>query len=182
MCKSIVHIENVEGDVNTGKAPEENVDSIINSIISDIVSSPIKIDRLNRTFPAKVSKKIDYNNLRKKRRIILEYKSYSSQIEKAYVIADERVINGKQIAMGMLNNMYFDALDKFDIDSIDIDMDKIKEHADDIVDNIIKQLRKFVYKSANVSSYKEQVEIGINVVVAHAFVECIVLENPNASS
>lgn len=182
MCKSEVKIENVEGDVNLGKSPEENVESIINIIIGDIVSLSIKVDRLDRTFPSKVSMKINHNNLRQKRRIIQEYKSYSSQIEKAYVIADERVINGKQIAMSMLNNMYFDALDKFEIDIFDIEMDKIKEHADDIVDHIIKQLRKFVYKSSNVSLYKEQVEIGINVVVAHAFVECLVLENPNASS
>ena len=62
-------------------------------------------------------------------------------------------------------------------------MTKIKKHADEIVDDIIKQLRKFIYKSANINSlYKEQVEIGINVVVAHAFVECLILENPNASN
>lgn len=182
MCKNKIKIETVEGDVYTGKSPEENVQSIINNIIEDIVSTSVNIDRLDRTFPSEITKKINYNHLRKKRRIILEYKSYSSQIEKAYKIADERVVNGKQTAMGMLNRMYFEALDKFDIDLFDIDMDKIRENADDIVDNIIKQLRKFVYKSSNVSVYKEQVEIGINVVVAHAFVECLVLENPNATS
>lgn len=182
MYKNEVKIGNVEGDVNIGKSPEENVDSIINIIIRDIVTLSIKVDRLDRTFPSKVSMKIDHNNLRQKRRIIQEYKSYSSQIEKAYAIADERVINGKQIAMSMLNNMYFDALEKYEIDIFDIDITKIREHSDEIIDNIINQLKKFVYKSANVSSYKEQVEIGINVVVAHAFVECLVLENPNASS
>ena len=184
MCKSEVKIENVEGDVNLGKSPEENVDSIINIIIGDIVSLSTKVDRLDRTFPSKVLIKINHNNLRQKRRIIQEYKSYSSQIEKAYLIADEQVINGKQIAMGMLNNMYFKALDKFEIDIFDFDigMDKIREHADDIVDHIIKQLTKFVYKSSNVPPFKEQVEVGINVVVAHAFVECLILENPNATS
>lgn len=183
MAKNELTIENVEGDVNLGKSPEENVDSIINIIIKDIVSCAVKIDRRDRTFPSKISKKIDHNNLQQKRRIIQEYKSYSSQIEKSYIIVDEQVINGKEIAMGMLNNMYFNALDKFDIDTFDIDMTKIKEHADEIVDNIIKQLRKFVYKSSNVNSlYKEQIEIGINVVVAHAFVECLILENPNASN
>ncbi len=178
MAKNEITIENVEGDVNFGKSPEENVASIINIIIGDIVSCAVKIDRIDRTFPSKISNKIDHNNLRQKRIIIQEYKSYSSQIEKAYIIADEQVINGKEIAMSMLNNMYFKALDKFDID-----MTKIKKHADEIVDDIIKQLRKFIYKSANINSlYKEQVEIGINVVVAHAFVECLILENPNASN
>ena len=140
MAKNELTIENVEGDVNLGKSPEENVDSIINIIIKDIVSCAVKIDRRDRTFPSKISKKIDHNNLQQKRRIIQEYKSYSSQIEKAYIIADEQVINGKEIAMSMLNNMYFKALDKFDIDIFDIDMTKIKKHADEIVDDIIKQL------------------------------------------
>ena len=37
MAKNELTIENVEGDVNLGKSPEENVDSIINIIIKDIV-------------------------------------------------------------------------------------------------------------------------------------------------
>ena len=77
---------------------EWSVDSIINNIIRDIVSCHVQINRKERTFPSSVLKKIEYNNLQKKRRIVLDYKSYSSQIEKAYLTADEQVINGKDIA------------------------------------------------------------------------------------
>ena len=56
----------------------------------------------------------------------------------------------------------------------------IRQHADDIIKKIIEGLKSFCYESSNVPSDKESVEVGVNVVVAHAFVECRVLENPNA--
>ncbi len=81
--------------------------------------------------------------------------------------------------MELLNEMYCNSLDKYGIDSFEPDIEQVRQHADDIISDVIKQLRKFLYSSANVTQYKEQVEIGLNVVVAHGFVECCVLENPN---
>ncbi|EAZ1367831.1 hypothetical protein BRQ74_23070, partial [Salmonella enterica] len=109
----------------------------------------------------------------------LQYKYYSSHIERAYSLAEQNIINGKQSALELLNGMYCNSLEKYDIDSFEPDIAKVRQHADDIISDVIKQLRKFVYSSANAIKYKEQVEIGLNVVVAHAFVECCVLENPN---
>ena len=182
MCGTKIKIDTVEGDFNAIDSPETKVDSIINIIIGDIVSTAVKIDFLDRKFPASITIKIEHNNLRSKRIIVQQYKSYSSNVEKAYAIADRQIINGKQTAMVLLNGMYVNSLDKFGIDPFDIDLEGIRMHADSIVDDVIKQLRKFVYKSSNTPSFKEQVEIGINVVVAHAFVECLVLENPNATN
>lgn len=182
MCGTQVKIETVEGDFNAIESPEHRVDSIINVIIGDIASESVKINLLDRTFPTTISNKIAHNQLRKKRRIIQQYKSYSSHIEKAYASVDKQVVNGKQSAMVLLNDMYDNALQKFEIDPFSIDINKVRENADDIIENITTQLRKFLYQSSNVPPYKEQVEIGINVVIAHAFVECIVLENPNAAN
>jgi len=182
MCGNQITVQNVEGDLITVESPEINVDSIINLIINEIISISVKIDLRDRTFPSTILKKIKHNYLGRNRRIIQQYKSSSSHIEKAYATVDQNIINGKQSALQMLNEMYFNALEKYQIDPYDVDMAKIREHADDIVDNVIKQLRKFVYKSANVPPYKEQVQLGINIVVAHAFVECLILENPNATN
>jgi hypothetical protein len=182
MCGNQVTVQNVEGDLITVESPEINVDSIINLIIGEIVSISVNVDLLDRTFPSTILKKIDHNDLRRNKRIIQQYKSFSSHIEKAYATVDKNIINGKQSALLMLNEMYFNALEKYQIDPFDIDMLKIREYADDIVDNVIKQLLKFVYKSANVPPYKERVQLGINIVVAHAFVECLVLENPNVTN
>lgn len=182
MCGTQVSIETVKGDFNTIESPEQKVDSIINIIISDIVSAAVKVELRDRTFPSDVLNKIKHNQLKSKRNIVQQYKSFSSHIENAYKIADKNIINGKQSAIILINNMYLDTLDKYDIDPFEVDMDLVREHADDIVEDVIKKLRKFVYKSSNVAHYKEQVEVGINVVVAHAFVECVVLENPNVAS
>lgn len=182
MCGNQVNINTVNGDFNTTESPEQKVDSIINLIISDIVSTSVQVDLRDRTFPTKISNKIEHNQLKSKRNIVQQYKSYSSHIEKAYEIADKNIINGKQSAMILLNDIYMESLEKYNIDAFDVDMILVRAHADDIVENILKELKKFVYKSSNVPPYKELVEIGINVVVAHAFVECLVLENPNATN
>ncbi|MEG0278606.1 MAG: hypothetical protein RR510_05120 [Morganella sp. (in: enterobacteria)] len=179
MCETKIDIQNIEGNFYNIESPEKNVDSIINIIIGDIASVKVKIDRSDRSFPANVAKKIDHNMLKAKRRIVLLYKSYSSHIERAYVLAEKNIINGKQTAMELLNGMYCNSLEKYDIDSFEPDITHVQQHADDIVSDVIKQLKTFVYNSSNLTQYKEQVEIGLNVIVAHAFVECYVLENPN---
>ncbi len=177
-----VHIENVEGDLFTSNSPEQQVDSIINIIITKIISESVKINLFDRSFPSHIALKIQHNQLKRKRNIVLQYKSYSAHIEQAYQIADKKIINGKQIALVLLNDMYHKSLDKFSIDPYEIDIEKIRNCADEIIEDIIKQLKKFLYKSSNVPTYKEQLEIGINVIVAHAFVECLVLENPNVTN
>ncbi len=179
MCETRFDIQNIEGDFYNVESPEKNVNSIINVIIGDISSAKVNIDRSDRSFPANVSTKIEHNMLNSNRRIVLQYKSYSAHIEKAYNLAEQNIINGKQSAMELLNQMYCNSLEKFEIDYFNADIAKVRKHADEIINDVIKQLRKFVYSSANVINYKEQVEIGLNVVVAHAFVECCVLENPN---
>lgn len=179
MCETRFDIQKIEGDFYNIESPETNVDSIINVIITDISTAEVKIDRSDRSFPASVTKKIKHNMLNTQRRIVLQYKSYSSHIEKAYQFAEQNIINGKQTAMELLNGMYCNSLEKYGIDSFEPDIEQIRIHADDIIIDVIKQLRKFVYNSSNVTKYKEQVEMGLNVVVAHGFVECCVLENPN---
>lgn len=179
MCENQIIIKNVEGDFNNIKSQESNIDSIINIVIKEISMCDVEINYFDRSFPADVTKKIDHNLLRSKRRIILDYKSYSSHIEASYLLVEKNIINGKRTAMRLLNSMYCTALEKYNIDSFDPDINKVRDHADDIIEDIIKQLRKFIYNSANVCDFKEHIEVGINVVVAHAFVECYVLENPN---
>lgn len=182
MSDTQINIGAVNGDFNNIKSPESSIDSIINIIIKNIALVDVEIDYSDRSFPSNVARKINHNLLKNKRKIVLDYKAYSSPIETAYILAEKYIINGKKTAMRLLNNMYCKALEKYKIDSFDPDIEKIREHADDIIDDVINQLRKFVYNSANVFEFKESVEVGINIVVAHAFVECFVLENPNNDS
>ncbi|MEZ8550596.1 hypothetical protein AB6D57_03445 [Vibrio splendidus] len=179
MTGTLVSIGEVKGDFNNAEPPESKVDSIINDIISKISQVGVTIDIRDRSFPPKISHKIEHNQLKENRKIVLQYKNYSSHIESAYNIIEKNVVNGKQTAMLILNDMYASTLSKFNIDAWEPDIDEVKKHADEIIDDIKKQLSNFLYKSSNITFTKEQMSIGINVVIAHAFVECYVLENPN---
>lgn len=182
MTGTLVQIGEIKGDFNNTESPESKVESIINEIISKISQADVTIDIKDRSFPPKVEKKIKHNQLKENRKIVLQYKSYSSPIESAYSIIEKNVVNGKQTAMLILNDMYCSSLNKLKIDAWEPDMDEIKKHADEIIDDVRKQLSNFLYKSSNITFSKEKMSVGINVVIAHAFVECYVLENPNDSN
>lgn len=179
MTGTLVQIHEMNGDFNHAEPPESKVDSIINDVISELAQVQVTIDIKDRTFPSKVSKKIQHNQLRNNRSIVLKYKSYSSHIESAYGTVEKNVVNGKQTALLILHDMYEKALHKFNIDVWEPDMDAIKQHADGIIDDVKTQLTKFLYKSSNINFTKEQMALGVDIVIAHAFVECYVLENPN---
>ncbi|PSU36220.1 ABC-three component system protein [Photobacterium lutimaris] len=179
MADTLVQIKEVHGDVNNAEPPESKVDSIINDVISEISQARVTVNIKDRTFPSKVDSKIKHNQLKRNRSIVLQYKSYSSHIESAYSTVEKHVVNGKQTALLILNEMYATALAKFNIDVWEPDMAVIQQHADEIIDDVKTQLTKFLYKSANITFTKEQLAVGVNVVLAHAFVECYVLENPN---
>lgn len=179
MTGTLVQIKEMNGDFNNSEPPESKVDSIINDVISELSQEQVIIDIKDRTFPPKVSKKIKHNQLKNNRSIVQKYKSYSSHIESAYGTIEKNVVNGKQTALLILHDMYETALHKFNIDTWEPDMDAIKQHADEIIDEVRTQLTKFLYKSSNINFTKEQMALGVDIVIAHAFVECYVLENPN---
>ena len=179
MTRTLIQIQDLNGDFNNAEPPESKVDSIINDVISELAQVSVIINIKDRTFPSKVSRKIKHNQLRNNRSIVLKYKSYSLHIESSYSTVEKNIVNGKQTALLILHDMYEKALHKFNIDVWEPDMDTIKQYADEIIDDVKTQLTKFLYKSSNINFSKEQMALGVDIVIAHAFVECYVLENPN---
>jgi len=181
--KNQVNIKEIKGDLYLTESAVRKVDSVVNSLLTEI--SLLSVDSLSkrkRSVPAAVIKKVNYNNLKTQRFILSQYQAFSTSIETAYKIVDENIVNGKSKIFLMLDDLYIKALSDIGIDPIfgEVDMELIRQHADDIIKKIIKGLKIFCYESSNVPSDKESVEVGVNIVVAHAFVECTVLENPNA--
>jgi hypothetical protein len=183
VVKNQINLGGVKGSVYLGDPAMQKVDSVVNSLLSELSLLPVKpISSRERRVPSKVVKKIQHNNLVTQTVILSQYKAYSASIETAYQIVDSNIINGKDKVFLILDDLYIKALADVGIDLIlgEIDMEIIRKNADDIIRTIVEGLKKFCYESANVPSDKESVEIGVNIVVAHAFVECTVLENPNA--
>lgn len=175
-----VNIEHVVGNVHVGESPEYKVNSAINELLMKLASSPFIFQRLTRRAPATTVAKIQYNQIQAKQYIIKQYMDHSAAIEAAYRGIDSVIPFGEQIVLRSLNDLYFSALDNVGIDylSADVDIAAVRENAEYILDFVILKLRNSAYESRNILQLKEQIDQGINVVVAHAFIECIIFENP----
>ncbi|MEQ6924273.1 hypothetical protein AAUI01_01435 [Pseudomonas mosselii] len=174
-----VNIGVVTGRVYVGGG-EYKVGSVINELLSILGSKRLPFQRQNRKATAEVVKKINHNRLNEKRHIVSQYLEYSSRIEEAYLEIDSMVAFGKDTILSNLNGLYVEGLNRFGIDCLcqDVDIERVRENADALIVFIIERLRDLVMDSARPPEFMEFVEIGVNVVVAHAFIECIVMENP----
>lgn len=178
-----VNISQVMGNVNIGDSPEYRVGSAINELLIRLAKKPRQFSRIRRSPSAETIVKIKHNDLSARTAVIKQYLDYSVKVEEAYDEIDSLIVSGKDIILCNLSDLYFSALDCFGItylDTEEIEISKIREHSIAILDYVIAKLRNTVYESNNLPEYKEQIELGVNVVVAHAFIECIVLENPSA--
>lgn len=175
-----VNVGYVSGGLYIGGAGEYKVGAVINELLSRLSCKGVAFQRKNRKASAEVIKKINHNQLIEKKYIVAQYLEYSSRIEEAYLEVDSLVAFGKGTILSNLNGFYFEALSRFGVDCVceDIDIGLVRENADALISFIIDRLRDLVVNSAKPPEYMEFVEIGVNVVVAHAFIECVVMENP----
>lgn len=175
-----VNIGGVIGNVLVGDSPEYQVNSAINELLMGLASQPFQFQRAIRRPPARTVAKIQHNQIQSKQSIIKQYMDHSAAVEAAYKGIDSIIPFGSQIILQNLNDLYFAALDHVGIEylSKEIEITQIREHAIPILDFIILKLRNSSFESKNTPEVKELIEQGINVIVAHAFIECIIFENP----
>lgn len=179
-----VHIGQVSGNVYLGERPEHSVDAAINELLLSLANQPFAFERTNRRPSAQTIEKIHYNNIQSKSHIIKQYLDHSAKIEEAFNSIDSIITFGKHIILQSLNDLYCSALDAVGIDYLTgpVNTASVRENSEFILDFIIKQLRNTAFEAKNTPVLKEHIDLGVNVVVAHAFIECIILENPNNDS
>ena len=175
-----VKVERNAGNIIIGNSPEYEISSAINELLKSLANKPFTLKKNRRRPSSETVVKIQHNNLKAKSHIIKQYLDHSSKVEEAYSEIDSLVTFGKDTILQNLNDLYFLALDAVEIDYLicDIDIAKVRENSEFILDFIIQRLKNTVFESKNTPVYKEHVELGVNVVVAHAFIECIIMENP----
>ncbi len=175
-----VTVEKVAGNVIIGTAPEYEVNSVINELLQCLATKPFEFKLKNRKPSSDTIIKIQHNNLNSKSHIIKQYLDHSSKIEEAYKEIDSLIAFGKATILQNLNDLYYLALDSLNIEylSCEIEISKVRENSEFILDFITQKLKNSVFESNNTPKFKEQIELGVNVVIAHAFIECIIMENP----
>lgn len=153
------------------------------SIIAEVVNILSKIPassnqmKKSRSLPAEIRKKMDHNNLIKCRCIIESYKNNIIDLNKVYNTLEEERTGQTDKLLQVINDIYEEEIvDFIEDDSINIDL--LREKSDEVFENILNKLKKEVLESANLDAYNEDVHIAVRLIVADAFIRCIVLENP----
>ncbi|PSV01935.1 hypothetical protein C0W80_08950 [Photobacterium leiognathi subsp. mandapamensis] len=184
LVNKTINVEHNAGNIIIGTSPEYEISSAINELLNSLANKPFKFNTQRRYPSSETVIKIEHNNLRAKSHIIKQYLDHSSKVEEAYSDIDSLITFGKDTIFRNLNNLYYLALDAVNIEYLtcEIDIYKVRENSEFILDFIIQKLKNNVFESSNTPIYKEHVELGVNVVVAHAFIECIIMENPNYDS
>ena len=179
-----INVERNAGNIIIGDSPEYEISSAINELLKSLARQPFSFNQKKRRPSSETVVKIKHNKLKSKSHIIKQYLDHSSKVEEAYGEIDSLIAFGKDTILQNLNDLYYLALDSIEIDYLTckVDIIKIRENSEDILDFIIQKLKNTVFESKNTPSYKEHVELGVNVVVAHAFIECIIMENPTHDS
>ena len=179
-----VNVERNAGNIIIGDSPEYEISSAINELLKSLANKPFLFKKKRRRPSSETVVKIEHNNLKSKSHIIKQYLDHSSKVEEAYSEIDSLITFGKDTILQNLNDLYYLALDAVDIDYLacDVDIEKVRRNSEFILDFIIQKLKNSVFESKNTPAYKEHVELGVNVVVAHAFIECIIMENPTYDS
>lgn len=179
-----VTVERNAGNLIIGNSPEYEISSAINELLNSLADKRTQFNKNRRRPSSETVVKIEYNNLKGKSHIIKQYLDHSSKVEEAYSDIDSLIPFGKDTILQNLNDLYYLALDSIEVDYLtcDVDIVKVRENSEFILDFIIQRLKNTVFESKNTPTYKEHVELGVNVVVAHAFIECIIMENPSYDS
>lgn len=124
-----------------------------------------------------ISLKLDYNSVKKYAPLIQEYKVYHHRINTLY---DELELQGslkKGKILNLIQGYYLKAKGKYVENSTATSMNLIREHADDIISDIVNNLCDRLTGSG---LYEDDIIFGIDLVVVDAFMRCKILEEPKA--
>lgn len=116
-----------------------------------------------------IDKKIDFNHLEGKRRLINDYKLYIGKLNAVYGEFVDNATDYSFIILQTLSDMYSDYLGQFASNAL--------------FDKIVDNARELALKSKSAKDIPvDRVNVCINVIVVDAFIRCRIFEDPEGYS
>lgn len=148
--------------------------SVLNTVINQI--GILLFKNQEPTFPRvppNPEEKILYNNIVRYKPIIEEYKVYHGKLNQIYSEIERNGSPKKELLLLNIRTLYLNEKKKYR------DFNKVKEHADDIIAAIEKELWKIIENSNNTPDISyEEIQIGMLIILVDAFMRCKILEEP----
>ena len=170
---------------NTGPIDIKNEKKIVRpSILGKLVeiiatSDPEPIDLKRK--PSEIEDKINFNNLKTHRWLVTEYIDNSCLIDGSIDQLNKMINNGALKFKRQMKLFYKKALADFGICTFPLDLEKLKNQSDNVVERVMKLSNEFVRSSSDLQEgyFDEDIEFGIALITSYSIIECVVLESPN---
>lgn len=133
-----------------------------------------------------IDAKLDHNHVFKYRALVEEYGEYGQNVIKALNTVDQEKMGAEQKILKLINSYYKESIGELKKHHIANNksaelIESIRLHSDQIIESVINKLVTVVNNSSNGNELTEEdLILGAKYVVAHAFIECKVLERPSA--
>jgi len=165
-------VRNLSGQNLLVKYPSA-LNIVIGHIGIDFFNEELQIEPMTAPDP---ESKIQYNEVRKYKAIIEEYKIYQGRLSKIYDEIERIGSTKKELVLRNIKNLYIREKGKYD------SFDGIKANADTIISNVESELWNLIEnsKKSHIDIPIEAVEMSLLVILVDAFMRCSILEEPPA--
>ena len=176
--------QNIKGGSTGYQAETINIINVLKnkSTIAEVVNAISKIDLEDENNFGKIKEvpeieaKIRHNNITKYLYLINDYGLYGKILEGIYETLEQEKPGKKGKLLRVISDFY--KAEKGVLTQTN-DIDLIRHNADLIIENIITKLDDEILKSSNLDAENEEVHSAIQIIVADAFIQCKILEDPN---
>ncbi len=122
-----------------------------------------------------ISEKIKYNDIKRNKFLIEEYKDSQAKISPIYRELEDQVAFKKDRLFGIIKNMYLKRKGKYVLNHPN-PIELVRAHADDIIDDVQNDILDAI--SRDKMGHPDNIVFGINMIMIDAFMRCKILEEP----
>lgn len=152
--------------------------SLLSTVITAI--SDIELDVETETLPTsleafEIETKINYNDIKRNRALIDEYKVFYTKVNSLYQILEEQGSFKKENLLRNIRKMYVQIKGEY-VGNDANPMQIVKDNADSIFEDVQEELLLRAEEKATDCS--EDISFGVTVIMVDAFMRCKILEEP----
>jgi len=151
------------------------LNTVINAI-SEMVFDLENVDFSEKREAFEIEHKIKYNDIKRNRALIDEYKVFYTKVNSLYQTLEAEGSFKKENLLRNIRNTYLKIKGKYIEDSAD-QMQSIRGNADNIIEDIQEELSSMAERKTNNSS--EDISFGVSIIMVDAFMRCKILEEPS---
>ena len=124
-----------------------------------------------------IEAKISHNDIKRNKALIDEYKVFYTKVNSLYQTLENEGSFRKENLLRNIRSIYLKIKGGYVGDSVR-PMQKVRDNADNIIEDVQEQLLAMAEKRANNCS--EDISFGVSIIMVDAFMRCKILEEPPA--